>query len=158
MTQGDAKWEQMTDAEFLADYAAKHGADAAAKVAKVIGMDPPPHKQPNNAKHPAVVGHKPVKRKAIPRAKAGPTWQERRDAERAEGPEPERARIVEARFDGDCKADTCKVGDRRFLKSDEVVQLRPSRRMVHGVCAHEAARDRIRQWERYQAQKESDDG
>jgi hypothetical protein len=143
-----------SDAEFLADYEAKHGKAAAALVAKSLGMDMPKRLY-RNARATGIVGKPRPKSRAplVPgKAKGGVSWAERHAQFKAEGPPPETAKVVVARRDGECRAEVCEVGDRHIAATSEVVRLYPSQRLVHGVCARTAAVERVRKWERWQAE------
>jgi hypothetical protein len=63
-----------------------------------------------------------------------------------------KAKVVVARRDGECRAEVCEVGDRHIAATSEIVRLYPSQRLVHGVCARTAAVERVRKWERWQAE------
>lgn len=76
MTQGDSKWDAMSDEEFIADYVAKHGIEAARAIAKTMGMEPPkPGVKPYQRDR---VGAKPVKTPAwsMFKVRTGPSLRE----------------------------------------------------------------------------------
>lgn len=140
MTQGDAKWEKMTDAEFVADLIARHGEEAGRAMAKTMGL-PVPKKAYTQANAGWRAGRKPKHGRGIPVPKptgrtAAEVREERKEMWAADrrGDNEHVHRLYTKRG----RNQACPVCPVPIMDGDEVALLAPSWRRVHSGCVAKA--------------------